>query len=331
MAALKTGVHTPPVALLMGVPVSFREFIARVGESDWLRKFDRADGDRNAWLADRWQSDYGPVVAQPLAELAALAQSLGADVRTGATLPDLRAVTAAPGVVIVFSHWKGPELVKDDFIGSPGVRAFLTRAETDPSPLAAWVRDRLRSLADEEENEGEAARGWSLRRVFQPRPRFHTIREILSEAIEKTSIPGQAPEKDGADVVLESQVARFARRRADLDRLFHGLLRPGNRLELFDGLHSTQDVEAALKDGFTGTLDLTTCSSTVLADYIGAKRGQRIRTVQFPTVQELAWHAQCVALTLQMVVDHGTDYQEARRNAMEIVTRAVLQLAPQPE
>ena len=309
-------------ALLIGVPVTFPDFVARVGESDWLSRFDESeinDGDRNAWLSARWQSEYDPLVAQPLSELVDLARTLDVDVRTGATLQVLREVTGTCDVVILFGHWKGHEIVADDLIRPVAARAFLSRAEADRAPLANWLQEQLRDFADREENLGKPHAAWNWLARFHSTKRLYSVREILAEAVENFT---------GEEIasVLESYIVQCARKRDYVDQLFSGLMRPGNRLELFDGLHPKQDCEAALREEFTGTLDLTTCTSTVLADYIGAMRKQRVRTVQFPAVQEFAWHSQCVAVALQMVAEQGIPYQQARRNAAEIVRIAVLEL-----
>jgi len=48
-----------------------------------------------------------------------------------------------------------------------------------------------------------------------------------------------------------------------------------------------------------------------------------LRTVQFPTSQELAWDAQCVALALTIRDEQKVSYQEARLYAGEIVKQMV--------
>ena len=132
-----------------------------------------------------------------------------------------------------------------------------------------------------------------------------------------------------AGIVLEHEITRSARRRDEIDAMFVGLLRPGNLLELFDGLHGKEVVESAIAPGVTGILDLTTCTSTVLADYIAARRHHEIRTVQFPTVQEFLWCAKCVEASLQLVVVNAMPYQEARRLAGNAITHILKGLMKQ--
>jgi hypothetical protein len=150
---------------------------------------------------------------------------------------------------------------------------------------------------------------------------------VLTDALSHP--PGEdARGRDGVDIVLESEVTRKARRRDELDELFHGLLRPGNRLELFDGLHAKEVVDDALDQRFDGMLDLTTCNSTVLADFLARRRRQRLRTVQFPAEQEPWWAAQCIDLALRLFVRESLDYQEARALATAMMVRGVGEIPP---
>lgn len=112
-----------------------------------------------------------------------------------------------------------------------------------------------------------------------------------------------------------------------MDRLFERLIRPGNRIELFDGLHSKEALESSLFAHFDGTLDLTTCTSTIVCDYISRVRRNRVRTVQYPAVQEFVWCAHCVMLALRMVSESGRPCQEARLMASEIVAAAAREIA----
>src|SRR5713226_10447056 len=73
---------------------------------------------------------------------------------------------------------------------------------------------------------------------------------------------------------------------------------------------------------------MSLCTSTVLGDYIAARRKHALRTVQFPTVQELLWGAKCISETLRLVTEHCLPYLRARKMASNIVEQAVRQLGP---
>jgi hypothetical protein len=136
-------------------------------------------------------------------------------------------------------------------------------------------------------------------------------------------VPGKS---DGVDEVFENAITRMTRRRAVIDSLFQGLLHPGNRLELFDGLHPQEAVEAAITPDFAGTLDLTTCTSMPLADHISAARRFVPRVVHFDEPQQPEWAAGCLKLTMELI-GIGRDYLKARAEAVEIMRMAVRELA----
>jgi hypothetical protein len=103
-----------------------------------------------------------------------------------------------------------------------------------------------------------------------------------------------------------------------MDGLFSGLLQPGNRLELFDGLHDCHSVARAIDQTYQGTLDLTTCTSTILADRIGQHHRWRFRIVQFSENQEPIYAASVLEATLALM-EQGLDYLDARELAIQWV------------
>lgn len=321
MAAPNSAV--PKICLLLGVPTDYVSFVSRVKSSDWLSKFDNSlDGDDiDRALSERWVSEYSPLVAEPLLELMQVAKERNIDVKGEATLDMLREVTRTHRIVILFAHWKAYELLAEDLIQPVNSRAFFERANQDPTTKECWLCHQLqRFVAQEEIGDTRSTRRWW--QLKSSRTDRLSLFEILSEAIPLYSndIPNDA---DGVDRVLESELTRLSRGRDHLDKVFYGLLRPGNRLELFDGLHSKEDVETAVWSGFSGILDLTTCTSTILADYIANRRRQQVRTVQFRTVQEFLWAAKCVSIALTLFVDHGVPYQKARLVAGDTVSHTI--------
>jgi hypothetical protein len=311
------------LALLIAIPLTYTEFVHRVGNSDWLSKFndaELAEEERVRELETRWRSEYAVHVADPLRRLVDTAQGLGVSVETQATLQDLRGASEKSSIVILFAHWKGPEVVHDDLVSPVDSTGFVDRVRSDETPLGAWLRSRLVERRVDEtmvKTLKYTLRAWFGRNASPP-----SLIDVLAEAL---ALPANVDTQlsQGVDCVLEAEVTRLARRRDVLDRLFEGLLRPGNRLELFEGLYDKEDVERVLADHFEGILDLTTCTSTVLADHIDRQRNGRVRTVQFPTVQEPGWAARCIELALRLAVEQTIPYQEARVLATAILQRAV--------
>lgn len=316
------------IAVLIGIPVDFEEFVSRVSISDWLAKFYQPNllpAEQQAALAVTWEEDYEPLVAQPFRHLIERAKDLGIEVSTKATLRDLADASATKEVIVIFSHWKGPEILLGDLLDNLNRNTLRFQVVQRREPIA----QRIQAELDKLENTSKQTIGarllqrWWARSSVSPR----SIREILFAVIEEA-----LPESDdGIDEVIESKSVSQAKSRDELDSILTGFIRPGNRLELFDGLHSREEVELIIAKAFNGVLDLTMCTSTYLADYISARRKRSIRTVQFPNVQKFDWAVNCVALTLEIAVKEKVSYQEARRSANQLFTGAVLDLSSDRE
>ena len=284
------------ISLLVGVPVTEQELVARLtapgaAPSDYLARFDAPDrppAQRIAHLRERWLARYGPAVGEPLSKLIEAAELLGCRVRRAAGLADLAAARDGD-VIIVLAHWKGSEFGNDDFAPGFAAEAEARLAAID-APLADWIRARL-----------------------QPRRRlglFPTAPMTMREAM-RAALAAKLREFPQADRLEELASTTAARRRDQLDLWLAGCLRPGNRLELFDGLHDCASVCAALED-FEGVVDLTVCTSTWLGDRISAHSRQKTRTVQFVEVQEPARAALKVLAVLRLVASGEAPYLHAR-------------------
>lgn len=307
--------------ILLAVPCDFDEFASRVNESDWLAKYRQHDDDptkATAALRHWWDAEILPMVAEPVAQLIASALELGVHIVRRATLVDIQAATATSDVVIVFAHWKGHEFVADDLGLQSAPLAFLQRAAQSPTPLGHWLEDRLTALTGASPPITRPLD--RVRALLRPRPPV-TLVELLGEAL-NISLRDHKPERV-VDCILETPVIRLSRRRADIDRLFDGLVKPGNRLELFDGMHSMEHVAAAIAPTFHGWLDLTTCTSAVLADHLLRAHRNTFRMVQFEKVQEPMWHAYCIRIALQLSARTEINYAVARQTAHDTLNSAV--------
>jgi hypothetical protein len=291
-------------AILIAVPLTRYDFFCRVqDQSDWLGKFwdPNAEPDfQQQRLDQRWNEEYFPLVADRLQALANDAQALGADVRTHATLVDLNQASASKGIVIVFAHWKGAEVANDDILANRDV--FLAQSASDGSPLGKWIYIRL--LRD---------------------ARKCGMDDILNEALATSLSSEQTP----GIVMLEDHVTRSARRRDQMDVMFEGSLRPGNRLELYDGLHSKCVVENAIAPTFSGVLDLAACNSTILASFLGGRRQYRMSTVHYPEPLDFLWAAICARGALESMVLHNIDYPGAAFQLTNQLANAVREIERQ--
>lgn len=276
------------IELLIGVPCDWSAFqrAAQDPQRDWLRHV-------GARAAATWRGRYEREVALPLSRLVREAQAWDFHVIREAKLEDIAWATRRSEVVIVIAHWKSERVVPTDLI-CPRIETFVQRLQG----MEAMLSLRLRL------DEAKHAR---------------QITEILEEHVAAGVAP-PTPSPDDAFPVIAHPGTLRARRRDEIDALFQGLLRPGNRLELADGLHDAQDVERSIDPGFEGVLDLTACQARVLANYVDRRRRGSCGVVQFerdvmPDVAALG-----VMRTLELCVqDRAVDYLDARTRALHEV------------
>ena len=300
-----------PVTLLFGLPLTAEDFLARFEvdsgcRSDFLIKYDNVDLPPEARKADRlrwWAARYEANVAQPFAKLAREAATLGCSVRERATLADLEAAARGDSVVIVVSHWKGPEFSNDDF-GADFGKGLTARLEAAHHPLATAILRLMRP-----------PHRWLPFTSRLPLDGREALRHSLSGTIKDQDTAG--------DIHFELDITRQTRRRDLLDDWLRGLIQPGNRLELFDGMHAADEISRAISLEFSGVLDLTICTSTYLGDHLGRAAAQRFRTVQFLEPQDFFEASIRINLALTLFAQSEFSYLAARSTVSEVYMRVV--------
>lgn len=280
--------NTPAdVSILVGMPLTEEAYYLRIETSDWLGKF----AGEPAAAESYWRRVYLPDVVTPVQELIASAEKLGAKVREG-TLQNLCCATSQSRVVVVLAHWRGWEIAIDDL--TPGLTRtdWLDRASSHSSPLARWLAARFRI------------------------ERSSVVRSL------EDSLNIELPEPSLDVRVHESPVTRKTRRRDEIDSIFEGMIQPGNRLELLDGMHSRESLETAIAADYDGILDLAACTSTVPGDYISRRRRFALRTISAP--QNIRFDGLCFILgkAIEGLEDGGFSYTQTRALAIEAGRRA---------
>ncbi len=285
------------VGIAVAIPLTWDGFRSRARESDWLKKYFDRDLDaeeREKYLRSRWELEYRELVADPVSKVLDLASAAGAMVCRDATLKDVRSITEAKQIAILFAHWKGPEVTFEDLIEHASTLPFIARLASNHDYLSAWLRSRL-SLAGQDISQ---------------------LATIFEAALDYA--PASSRSAEGA-VLLEHDVTRHARIREQLNELFEDLLRPGNRLELYDKMQTKEALEEAIAPTFSGILDLPVCTSTIPADYIASRRQHSMRTIQFAHEIEFVWAAKCIADTLDLLKTGNFGYLEARGIVVQIL------------
>jgi hypothetical protein len=239
-------VNRPRCAVLFALPLDRAGFDAVVrGE---------ALPDYGRWLlggndADHvWERRYHRVAAAAR-HLADVAAAVDARVHPDATLDALHDASSRHDVLILIAHWRGWVVSEDDF-------------RTDVHA----VRDRLRAAA--------VAILPGLRApTTSPAQLVRALNGVIESGALLTHL---APELAAVET---DAVVRATLGRDLLDEVLGDLVVPGNRVELYDGLHSPGAVEAAIDRSFRGEIDLATCTSRALASVISMRRGSAVHIV----------------------------------------------------
>jgi hypothetical protein len=204
----------------------------------------------------------------PLAELCGgllqLAETLGVKVLREARLGDLAALFRDHSVVTIVAHWRGALLVGADLRDEPSILLERIRAGTDP--LCRDLAERLTP---------------ALTDPVLARPTLNDRRSAFAQLVNGTVIrsgrplPGcVAPVPNGVMVAIDDLTLESLHRDR-LDRSFPDLLRPGNRVELRDGLHSPASIAATVPSSWNGIVDFVICRSAYLAHTVKDRKPER--------------------------------------------------------
>jgi hypothetical protein len=104
-----------------------------------------------------------------------------------------------------------------------------------------------------------------------------------------------------------------------LDGWWPDAFKAGNRLELADGLHSTEDIASAIPDSWTGVADLSNCQSAQLISAIKQYRADRVviaNELETNPISRLA-----ALRGVYNLVAAGWNYVEARKRMAERISR----------
>lgn len=270
-------------AVLFAIPVNRSEFdeaAVRASKPDYIGGLLRGRAPSVVWDAD-YES-----VASTAQLLIRTADMLGARICQRATIEDFEDVTASLRSVILFAHWRGAMFRKDDLIGD--VNAIIDRLSREPD----------------------------LRAIRPTSQDADGIIDALNRAIENLTILSTLP-KVIADSGLRTRAIGQTLCRDLIDDLMTGLVAPGNRVELFDGLHAMGTMESALYGGFSGELDLALCNSEAFATFLDLRRGNSVKHLHWPSVLHPVPQLLKVEATLRIMAQYGSEYVATRLSLEE--------------
>jgi hypothetical protein len=238
------------VALVFGAPVSRPQFEELACRERYWDYGQMMQAGRTTW-ADKFDAHYAPAAAV-MSELCELASEHEFTVFQRATLSDLVKACAAHAIVIVAAHWKSSHVFETDLL--PGWEdAFLALLQGRGNPLAVLLADRL----------GEAA------------PERHLVRDELNALIRSHRLRPHMPGGLAASVETSTLILEAISREM-IDLAFADRIRWGNCLELYDGLHNALQIKEAIGDAMPAVLDLSCCTSSVLATYLRERDEQHV-------------------------------------------------------
>lgn len=200
---------------------------------------------------DRARSNVALILAEAEC-LIELATSEGAAVFPRATLDDLSVASTSHALLIYFGHSRGALLAAEDLADFDGWRA------------------RVRSYADHP--------------VFGALDGCDSAREAaieLNTIIVRGSLLPLLPPKVG-EALADNKAMVQTIGRDMVDEAFMGLIQPGNKVEMFDGLHAPGRFVDAISPDFCGEMDLTMCHSIAVAAMLDIRRGGGVHHVHWP-------------------------------------------------
>jgi hypothetical protein len=283
---------TPPAlcALAVAVPLTREAFEADL-EAGAAMDFSSKELLRGKPREDAWQEN-GLPLATLCYEVCADAGALGVTVVERATLETVAQLFVRHEVVTILGHWRGPELLGADF--RVDSRIFVDHIRRARDPLGWAIADRLQKEAVEQAlaHPDRAARD-----------------AAFAELVETRVIGGDEPLTSAvpSGSVLIDRPSLRARHRALLDAAYPDMLKPGNRVELRDGLHSPEALAACLPLGWTGVVDLALCQSAYVAHIV--KGGQtHVRVVYNQNEVILSVRLRLLRALYRILAQSGCNY-----------------------
>jgi hypothetical protein len=262
---LTTPTRPEECALLVAVPLTRNAFLSDLEDTtrhDFARFVTGIGEPATAWC------EQGYFFAELVKRVMDTAESYGVRVVREARLSDVTdTFSDFPAVVTIVAHWRGADLAGRDIRGEP--KEIVERianalsgqtARNAVSELLGGFQANLSAvLAHEDRDE---------RRSF--------FAKLLNEQILESNrlLPFFLPPV-GVETTVVSDLWLRTWNRDFLDACAGGLILPGNRLELRDGLHDTRAIAACVPEAWSGQVDLTVCHSALLGQVIKDGRSDR--------------------------------------------------------
>jgi hypothetical protein len=246
-ADLRTPTLPKDCGLAIALPLTKEEFRLDATENRKDHDYAPRQANENTWES-YWQ-EHIKSASDIALELIQIAQNLGIEVRESAKLNDLTELFKTRTVVTIIAHWCGHNLARNDLLGSPENFVDKILASHENDFIASMLRSQIQVSKLEE---------------IQSASNTEQSRKDLIEALNTALDSSLLQPPDLYPNMVELPVVN----RALLDHWAGACLKPGNLMELRDGLHSVLDVAHQIPKNFSGIIHLVMCQSTYLGNQI---------------------------------------------------------------
>ena len=243
-------------ALIMALPLDFSAIKAAFEGGAYQDYVARSVMRGRA--EDLWEKTFA-AVAKSARKLIDNGRGHGVRVVENGTIRDVEAAFESRTTVTIIAHWRGTPVTIDD-IRAP-VEQIVDLIDRDVSAFGHRLRAGMPERWREPIANGVSERG-----------RVSRLAEVLNARIGRR--PELAPNSWAIEQYTDEPTLKYLNRQR-LDSEWAGLIKPGNRLELADGLHSCDRLVAAVAPSWSGVADFSNCQSAQLIDQIKCGRSDR--------------------------------------------------------
>jgi hypothetical protein len=238
----------------IALPMSQEQFFADIADNsdkDYVKGIVKSSKEEEEW--EKWEV-YRPVISK-MQNVIELAEKVGMKVLKRTNLKDLSECFANYQIITLLAHWRGPELKHTDIKTEPvRIAEHILESNDDVSnSIRKHIElDHIKYISESSNNTNQKIQIANL------------INKIIYSNDPILPIPQYYKL---TTLVLNDSWLAFQNRNT-IDNWLPEAFKPGNRLELTDGLYSIDTIKNLIPSSFSGIIDFAICQSELLADYI---------------------------------------------------------------
>jgi hypothetical protein len=283
------------IALVFGIPVSLKELrlrFSRIATSDFLT---------GASVEEIWKQLQYHHLCDAADALSEAVESVGGTTFRRAGRDALHKATAHFDTVVLVSHWKSSAVDWRDF-RKPADELYQTILNMTCATGRRLHRALERKILFRPKRRKELDAAETAEQLRVP------LADFLNEVIQSGElISDLANLMPGERLDLGPTLSRDL-----LDEALGHHLRPGNALELFDGVHPLGVIETAIHPAFTGTLDLSVCNSIVMARFLGGRTDNRFLVLSNRSDLAPRLRMNTIRVAVERLLERKLSYFDAR-------------------